>query len=140
MISGVGDQASALSTAFPGTGGYGARDPNQPRAKARGQVAASSGISFRPQPQAIQQQPGELEEVMRGLQILGHQYPGSGGEQHSPEVPRFRQVQRAAKLPDAAPLPGDVQLRGTGQDLCSGQVQGAERALQACDSGRGSDL
>ena len=35
------------------------------------------------------------------------------------------------QLPDAAPLPGDVQLRGAGQDLCSGQVQGAERALQA---------
>ena len=96
VISGVRDQAPALSTAFPETGGYGARDPNQPRAKARGQVAASSGISLRPQPQAVQQQPGELEEVMRGLQLLGRQYPGSGGEQHSPEVPRFGQVQRAA--------------------------------------------
>ena len=131
VISGVRDQASALSTAFPGTGGYGARDPNQPRAQARGQVAASSGISLRPQPQAVQQQPGELEEVMRGLQLLGRQYPGSGGEQHSPEVPRFGQVQRSAQLQGAAPLPGDVQLRGAGQDLCSGQVQGAERALQA---------
>eukprot|EP00435_Cladocopium_sp_Y103_P070815 s357_g36.t1 len=124
-------EAPALSTAFPETGGYGARDPNQPRAKARGQAAASSGISLRPQPQAVQHQPGELEEVMRGLQLLGRQYPSGGGVQCPPEVLRFGQVQSAAQLRDAAPLPCADQLPGAGRALRSGQVQGADGALQA---------
>eukprot|EP00435_Cladocopium_sp_Y103_P065380 s240_g27.t1 len=124
-----GREAPALSIAFPESGGYGARSSNQPGAKRRGQVA------LQPQPKAAPQESsqgsGDLEEVMRGLQLLGRHYPQAG------QVQGAAQVQSSAHLRDAAQQRGDAQQRGADQlqradrALRSGQVRGADGALQA---------
>eukprot|EP00435_Cladocopium_sp_Y103_P051991 s1349_g16.t1 len=87
-------------------------------------------ILSRPQPEVFQRGPGELEE-MKGLQLLGRQYHGFGGEQPCPEVQCFGQVQDAVQLPGAAQLQSDAQVPGANQALLFGQVPSAGRALQA---------
>eukprot|EP00435_Cladocopium_sp_Y103_P023749 s2087_g5.t1 len=113
MISGVGDKAPAHSTAFPETG----------------QAAAASGISLRPQPKPALQGAGDLEEVMRGLQLLGRQYPHAGGEQPCPDLPRFGHVQGAAPVQGAAQVQSAAQLRDAAQQQRADQLQRGDRAL-----------
>eukprot|EP00435_Cladocopium_sp_Y103_P046419 s3158_g13.t1 len=62
---------------------------------------------------------------MRGLQLLGRHYPQAG------QVQGAAQVQDSAHLRDAVQHRGDAQQRGAGRALRSGQVRGAEGALQA---------
>ena len=122
-------EAPAFSTAFPKSGGYGARSLNQSGAKRRGQVALQS--QQQAAPQELAQESGALEEVMRGLQLLGRHYP------HAEQVQGAAQVRVSDHLRDATQHRGDTAQRGADRALRSDQVRGAERALQAA---RGSDL